>query len=173
MTTNELIDRVAGCFGSIDLKFCSHFQAPPRKDMLGEPAVLRADNWIYFADPVFTDYRRSANLAAFKAVSAALLDLIGPPRTGWGVKSTVRVYPMRKGNDLLLTLLHYLPERKAEGADIVSERLGFAGQTLCLPESVQSVTAEPEGEPLPVEAGTIALPPVEGRLRLRIPDYYS
>lgn len=172
-TLDILVDRVAPYFQRSDLKFCSHFQAPPRKEILGEPAVLEGENWIYFADPVFTDYRQSANLAVSQAFAAALQRLVGPPRTGWGLKSTVRIYPLRKGRDLHLTLLHYLPERKAEGADIVAERLGFGGQTLRLPRQVKTVRFEPEGNVAEVIEGQLPLPCSEGRLLLHIPDFFN
>lgn len=167
------IDRVAPYFQRSDLKFCSHFQAPPRKETLGEPAVLQGEGWIYFADPIFTDFRQSANLVVSRAFARAMDALIGPPATGWGVKSTVRLYPLRRGDDLHLTLLHYLPERKAEGADIVSERLGFHGQILHLPVSVQEAIHDPGGERLAVRDGCLPLPAAEGRLRLRIPNFFS
>ncbi|MCC5842967.1 MAG: alpha-L-fucosidase [Verrucomicrobia bacterium] len=172
-SVETLVDRVAPYFQRSDLKFCSHFQAPPRKEILEEPAILRSGNWIYFADPVFTDYRRSANLAVFKAFAAAAEDLIGLPATGWGLPSTVRVYPLRRGNDLHLTLLHYIPERKAEGSDIVSDRLGFDGQRLSLPARVRSVILEPQGLPLEIHQGQVALPRAEGRLLLRIPGFFQ
>jgi hypothetical protein len=171
--TEVIVDRVAPYFQRSDLKFCSHFQAPPRKDILGEPAVLQGKNWIYFADPVFTDYRQSANLAVSITFAAAMKTLLGKPRTGWGLKSTVRVYPLRRGTDLHLTLLHYLPERKAVGADIVSERLGFGGQTLRLPDQIKSVSFEASGEIVDVKDGCLPLPCAEGRLLLRIPGFFD
>jgi hypothetical protein len=168
-----LIDRVAPYFQRSDLKFCSHFQAPPRKDILGEPAALREKGWIYFADPIFTDYRQSANQVVSRAFGAALEGLIGRPATGWGLKSTVRICPLQRGKDLHLTLLHYLPERKGDGADIVAERLGFGGQTLRLPAHVSELVLEPEGRSISLEAGHYQLPCEEGRLLLRIPGFFD
>ncbi|MCC5848573.1 MAG: beta-galactosidase [Verrucomicrobia bacterium] len=167
-----LVDRVAPYFQRSDLKFCSHFQAPPRKEPLGEPAVLRGEGWIHFADLLFTDYRQSANLAASRAFGAAMDSLIGPPATGRGLKSTVRMYPLRRGNDLHLTLLHYLPERKADGADIVAERLGFGGQILRLPPHIRKVIFEPTGEAVTPDNGRLPLPCEEGRLLIRLPNFF-
>lgn len=167
------LQRIAPYFQRTDLRFCSHFQAPPRKQITGEPAALQSSNYIYFADPIFTEYRQSANWTVSQAFATAMQRLIGKPTTGWGVKSTVRICPLRKEKDLHLTLLHYIPERKADGADIISERLGFAGMHLSLPEGITSVIQEPEGVHHPVINGRFALPAVDGRLLLRIPAFFS
>ena len=167
-----LADRVAPYFQRSDLKFCSHFQAPPRKEALDEPAILAGPRTVVFADPIFTDYRRSATLAVRQAFGSALKLLIGPSPHGYGLKSTVRLYPLRKGDDLLLTLLHYLPERKALDADIISESLSFAGQFLNFPRPVPEVLLEPGGIPLDKTADGFQLPAHEGRLRLTVPGYF-
>ena len=85
----------------------------------------------------------------------------------------MRIYPLRTGDDLHLTLLHYLPERRALQADIISERLGFGGQVLQLPSFVNSVNDWPSGEPLTrISSGGFVLPVLDGRLLLRIPKYF-
>jgi hypothetical protein len=172
-TIEVRVDRVAPYFQRSDLKFCSHFQAPPRKETLGEPAVLQGEGWIYFADPLFSDYRQSANLAVLHAMESALRALIGPPRIGEGLPTTLRSYPLRKGNDLHLTLLHYIPERKAEGSDIVAERLGFDGYILQLPPQVRTVIQEPGNHEHAVQDGKMVLPRGSGRLLLRVVDYFT
>ncbi len=167
-------DRVAPYFQRSDLRFCSHFQAPPQSETTGEPAIVADERWVAFADPIFSEYRKCANLAVARAFQAAVEHLIGPSRYGHGLKSTVRLYPLRKGNDLHLTLLHYLPERRALHADIISERLGFGGQILKLASSVSTVEVWPSGETLNrVLPDGFALPMNEGRLLLKIPEFFS
>lgn len=166
-------ERVAPYFQRSDLRFCSHFQAPPRPDASGEPTILAGERWVAFSDPVFTEYRKCANLAVARAFRAAVGHLIGPPRFGHGLKSTVRLYPMRAGDDLHLTLLHYLPERRALNQDIIAERLGFGGQVLQLPAMVDAVEVWPSCEALErVGPGCFALPVCEGRLLLRLPGFF-
>jgi hypothetical protein len=167
-------DRVAPYFQRSDLRFCSHFQAPPRPAISGESAIVAGESWVAFADPIFSEYRKCANLAVARAFRAAVEHLIGPPRFGHGLKSTVRIYPMRVENDLHLTLLHYLPERRALQADIISERLGFGGQILRLPSFVKTVEVWPSGEKLDrVFPDGFALPVCEGRLLVRIPVFFN
>jgi hypothetical protein len=167
-------DRVAPYFQRSDLRFCSHFQTPPQKKIAGEVAVAGGETWAYFADPIFSEYRQSANLAVSRAFAATLSHLIGPAPHGHGLKSTVRLYPLRAGRDLKLTLLHYLPERRALNADIISERLGFGGQVLRLPAHVQTVRDYETGEPLPrTPDGGFALPVSEGRLLLEVPGFFA
>lgn len=167
-------DRVAPYFQRSDLRFCSHFQAPPQDKNAGEIAVAGGDNWAYFADPIFTEYRQSANLAVSRAFTATLARLIGPSAHGHGLKSTVRLYPLRSGRDLKLTLLHYLPERRALNQDIISDRLGFGGQVLRLPAHVATVLNAETGEALPrTTDGGFALPVTEGRLLLEVPAFFA
>ncbi len=167
-------DRVAPYFQRSDLRFCSHFQAPPQPKPLAEPSIVAGGNWVYFADPVFTEYRQSANLAVSRAFVAVMQALVGSPTYGWGLKSTVRAYPMRAGRDLRLTLLHYLPERKASNADIVSERLGFGGQILRMPEHVKEVRIYGTDTALERSPdGGFALPVSEGRLLLEVPGFFK
>jgi hypothetical protein len=166
--------RVAPYFQRSDLRFCSHFQAPPRAETSGRAAVMAGPGWVYAADPIFSEYRETANLAVARMVKAALHELAGAPGHGHGLKSTVRQYPLRKGRDLLLTLLHYLPERRALGADIIAERLGLGGQVLRFARPVREVRVWGEAEPLArTEDGGYALPVCEGRLLLSVPGYFA
>jgi hypothetical protein len=167
-------DRVAPYFQRSDLRFCSHFQAPPRPAVSGEPAIVAGDRWVVFADPIFSEYRKCANLAVARAFRVAVEHLIGPPRFGHGLKSTVRLYPLRAGNDLHLTLLHYLPERRALHADIISERLGFGGQILQLPDPIRTVRVFGSDEALArTPDGGFVLPMTEGRLLLEVPGFFT
>ncbi len=166
-------DRVAPYFRRSDLRFCSHFQTPPDKKIAGEIGVAGGENWAYFADPIFSEYRQSANLAVSRAFNATIARLIGPPPHGQGLKSTVRLYPLRAGRDLKLTLLHYLPERRALNQDIIAERLGFGGQVLRLPDHVATVRMHATGENLARTVdGGFALPVTEGRLLLDVPGFF-
>jgi hypothetical protein len=167
-------DRVRPYFQRSDLRFCSHFQAPPAEKLNGEPAVVAGRGWVYFADPIFSEYRQSANLAVACAFSSAVRHLIGEAPHGHGLKSSVRLYPLRKGPDLKLTLLHYIPERRAINQDIVAERLGFGGQVLRLPARVRSVRVIPSGEELARGAdGGFPLPTTDGRLLLEVQDFFA
>ncbi len=80
------------------------------------------------------------------------------------------IYPRRRDNDLLLTLLHYIPIRKALNIDVIEERMPFGGYFLDAPASVSSVR-ECNGAELKKTVVGRALPPRYGRLLLEVPEY--
>lgn len=160
-------------FQRTDLTFSSHFQAPPKGVAQGEGTVWATRGGILFSDPVFSEYRRSGNPAVRAAFGTAVDALVGTPKTGYGLKSTVEIHPLRRGRDLLLTLLHYVPERRALEADVISERLGFGGQVLRFPGKVPEVRVFGAEDPLPEVAGAFPLPNAEGRMLLTVPDFFG
>ena len=169
-----LVDRVPPYFPKrTDLEFSSHFQAPPMPTIDADhPAVIAGDNWVYFGDPIFREYRQTGNGVVRDAWRAAMRQLIGPPPFGDGLPTTVLLYPRRAGNDLRLTLLHYIPLRKALDVDIVEERMSFAGQTLRLPPAAKSVKIFGTGEMLPRSGDGFSLPIANGRLLLEVPGFF-
>ena len=171
------LDRVLPYFQRSDLRFTSHFQAPPMPTPAMHPALIAGPRCAYFADPVFREFRATGSISVAGAFRSVLHRLIGPPAFGEGLKSTVQVHPRRRGDDLLLTLLHYLPRRKGHDIDVIEERLGFGGQVLHLPASkpVQTITCFPDGQALEKSPeGTWLLPAsAEGRLLLTVTGYFA
>ena len=169
-----LISRVLPYFRRTDLKFCSHFQTPPSNKIDKHPAAIATDQWAYFADPIFREYRQTGNLAARDGFRSAIRQLIGQPPFGAGLPTTVLIYPRRRGNDLLLTLLHYIPLRKAIDIDMIEERMGFSGEILRLPKSARTVKELISGEILPkTKDGGFVLPPSKGRLLLHAANFFK
>jgi hypothetical protein len=168
-----LVERILPYFKRDDARYCSHLQTPPRKEASGQPAVVAGERFVYFADPIFHEYRQSGNIAARDAWRLALRRLIGPAPFGEGLASTIQIHPRRRGDDLLLTLLHYIPVRKALNIDMIEERSVFAGQTLRLPPRASTVRVFGTGETLPRTADRgFALPLSPGRLLLEVPGYF-
>ncbi|TVR41550.1 MAG: beta-galactosidase [Planctomycetota bacterium] len=163
-------DRVLPYFQRTDLTYCSHFQAPPRSKAETAPAVLLGERVAYFADPVFREYRQHGNTAARDGVVAALRRLAGPPLVGDGLPTTILCVPRRRGSDLLITLIHYIPTRKALDIDMIEERSSFAGEILRLDAATLRVA---DGSELPQVDDGFLLPQVKGRLLLEAPDYFS
>jgi hypothetical protein len=82
--------------------------------------------------------------------------------------------PRRRGRDLLLTLLHYVPLRKALDIDVIEERMSFAGESLDLPANAKTVRVFGTGETLPVNSdGSFILPVTKGRLLLEVPEFFK
>ena len=168
-----LVERVLPYFKRDDVHYCSHLQTPPRPEASRHPAVLAGDRFVVFADPIFREYRQSGNIAARDAWRLAMRRLIGPAPYGDGLASTVQIYPRRRGADLILTLLHYIPVRKALNIEMIEERSSFAGQVLRLPETASCVRVF-RGQPLVREkSGGFLLPSAAaGRLLLEVPGFF-
>ncbi len=173
--TDVLVERVAPYFKRDAVRYCSHLQTPPRPESTGQPVVVAGERFIYFADPIFGEYRQSGNIAARDAWRLAMERLIGPAPFGSDLPSTVQIYPRRRGDDLLLTLLHYIPVRKALDIDMIEERSFLGGECLSLPTSARTVRVFPGGELLPRDpAGRFQLPPTaKGRLLLEVPGFFA
>jgi putative glycosyl hydrolase-like family 6 (GHL6) protein len=168
-----LVKRVLPYFQRTDEHFSSHAQTPPIAHTDRYPAVVAGKNFVYFADPIFREYRQSGNLAARDEWRRAIERLIGAPPFGAGLPTTVLVYPCRRGRNLLLTLLHYAPVRKALEIDVCEERLSFAGEHLNLPPTARTVRVFDTGESLPANsAGSFMLPLSKGRLLLEVPNFF-
>jgi len=169
-----LARRVLPYFKRTELKFSSHFQTPPRAEADSHPAIIAGKNFVYFADPIFREYRQFGNIAVRDAWKAAMLRLVGPAQFGASLPMAIQCTPRRRGKDLLLTVLHYAPVRKALSIDMIEEPGTFAGEELSVPEKVTKVMVFPHLTPLErLPSGNFALPAVKGRLLLVIGDYFA
>jgi len=160
-------------FERTDKTFSSHFQSPPRPGKPSGPAVVLADRWACIADPVFRDYRESGGLVIAAVWRLLLESLIGPPMAGAGLPTTVLSVPRRQNRDLLLTLLHYVPVRKALNIDVIAERMGFAEEELTFDRAVSEVINDETGEPLAKSDAGKFLLKGRGRLLLRVPGFFK
>jgi hypothetical protein len=167
------VDRVLPYFRRTDMTFSSHFQTPPVKRPDRHPAVVAGDGFVYFADPIFREYREVGNIALRDVWKRAVEKLIGPPPFGAGLPTTMLLSTRRRGRDLLLTLLHYVPLRKSLELDVLEERMSFAGEILRLPPAAREVRLFNSTTTLPRSAdGGFELPIQKGRLLLQIPAFY-
>ena len=168
-----LVERVMPYFKRDDVRYCSHLQTPPLPNASGQPAIVAGERFVYFADPVFREYRQSGNIAARDAWRLAMKRLIGPAPFGDGLPSTVQVYPRCRSNDLILTLLHYVPVRKALTIDMIEERGSFAGERLRLPDEAKTARVFGGDELKKNADGSFELPTVKGRLLIEVPDCFN
>ena len=158
-------------FERTDVKFCSHFQSPPKPGEPTGPAVVLAERWACLADPVFRDYRESGGLVIAGVWKELLTALIGSPMVGGSLPTTVLCVPRRRDDDLLVTLLHYVPVRKALNIDVIAERMSFADEMLTFDRPVKEVLTD-SGESLhKLSEGLFALSG-RGRLLLRVPNFF-
>jgi hypothetical protein len=169
-----LVDRVLPYFKRNDVTFSSHFQTPPVARPDRHPAVVAGPGFVYFADPIFREYRRVGNIAARDAWRRVAARLVGPAPYGHGLPTTVSCVARQRGADLILTLLHYVPLRKSLELDVLEERMSFAGETLRLPAAAREVRVFGTGEVLPrIGPSEFALPTVKGRLLLEVPGFFA
>ena len=166
-----LVDRVLPYFKRSDAMFSSHFQTPPvaAKDQF--PAVVAGERFIYFADPIFREYRQTGNLAARDGWKKAMARLIGEAPFGAGLPITMLMVPRRRRDDLIITLLHYIPVRKALDIDMIEERSSFAGELLRLPKAAKSARLFQGPELARDASGAFILPAAKGRLLIEVPGY--
>jgi len=169
-----LVDRVPPYFRRTALTYCSHSQTPPVASASRHPAVVAGRNFVYFADPIFGEYRQTGNVAAREVWRRVMTRLCGPPPFGDGLPTTILCVPRRRGRDLILTLLHYVPVRKALERDVLEERMSFAGETLRLPPGATTVRLFGSEQALAAGAsGGFVLPAVKGRLLLEVPGFFA
>lgn len=167
------VDRVLPYFPRTDLTFCSHFQTPPQANAERLPAVVLGRNFAYFADPIFREYRQYGNIAVRDGWREAMRGLVGAARFGDGLPSTILSVPRRRSSDLIITLLHYIPVRKALEVDMIEERMSFAGEALSLPGTATSVIDFESGMGLEQNSdGQFILPAKKGRLLLEVPGFF-
>ncbi|MFA9392134.1 MAG: alpha-amylase family protein [Prolixibacteraceae bacterium] len=163
------IERVLPYFKRNDVTYCSHFHAPNNKKDENYPAVFGDENYICFADAVFYEYRKSGSGFIKDALQWALQKMIGEPLCGAGLPSSILVYPRKKGNKVIVTLLRYLPVRKSIDIDIIDEALTFAGEILSFSQTVKSVKLYPDGAQLKnLGNRQFELPSQKGRLLLEV-----
>lgn len=171
--TRVLADRVLPYFKRTDAAFSSHFQTPPLATVDAHPAVIAGPNWIYFADPIFREYRKTGNVAARDGWKRAMEILIGPPPFGAGLPTTILLTPRRRRTDLLLSLLHYIPIRKSIDIDMIEERSSFAGEVLKLPSKAKVVRVYGTDTTLTRADEGFILPSAKGRLLLEVTGYFG
>ena len=167
------VDRVLPYFKRSDLKYCSHFQTPPEKADSAYPALQGNDDFAFFADPIFHEYRQSGNIFVKEIVRQTIEKLLGEPLAGKGLASSILSVPRRRGKDLIISLLHYIPVRKALDIDVIENRSSFAGEILHIQGDPQEVQIAGTSTKLEKRGHGFALPETRGRLLLEVPGYFA
>ncbi len=136
--------------------FTSHAQAPVG-DYLDSPLVVRGENILYFAAPLFSAYRdhdywayRAVALNAIRTfLSRPLLVLSGP---GW-IEATLHAQPADgdRPERRIIHLVAYHPRRTMQPIQHVDQAWDTSGvsvKVLSVGKAVERVYLAPEGEPL-------------------------
>ena len=149
----------------------SHLQAPPVKDACEHPAVIAGKNFVIFADPIFGAYRQNGSGFIRDVLERCIHNLIGPPEIGHGLARSIlcvpRNSPRAKNGQRIVTLLHYIPQRKALDGDVLEEASSFAGEVLRISGATRAkIFNGSELETL--KPGAFVLPATRGRLMIEV-----
>jgi hypothetical protein len=145
--------------------FCSHLHAPVRADT-DLPAVVLNESVAYVANDIFRAYRETG-YAVYKKVVHDLMDRLLPePLVRTNCPTTAELTLRRRGDNLLVCLLHYAYQRRghAAGIDIIEEPQVLSGVELDVRTQSGDVEAvlEPGGTRLDCEVA-------DGRVRIPLP----
>jgi hypothetical protein len=172
--TDVLVDRVFPYFKRSDLKFCSHAQTPPMSEASDQAAVIAGEGFVYFADPVFREFRLHGNTFVRDVLGRVLEQLLGAPIFGAGLPADIVLIPRKRGAELILTLLRYRTSLTPGGLPVIESGVSFAGERLRMPANVRDVRDTGTWQFLARhDDGSFALPAGRGRLRLEVKDYFA
>jgi len=102
--------------------FSSHFQTPVEKSAKF-PAVTRRGEVIYISSPIFRAYKLHGYIV-YRQLLENLLDLLLPKKlVKADLPSTCQVTVMQQKDRRIVHLLHYIPERRVDGLDIVEDTI--------------------------------------------------
>ncbi|MEN8253982.1 MAG: alpha-amylase family protein [Verrucomicrobiota bacterium] len=148
--------------------FCSHAQTPPEKRTDAPEMVFNNRNIVYFASPLFTCYNQYSPKAVKQMADWAIRQLIGEKLIESNLPSTAEVTWRKNGaGRKVLTILHYVPQRRGYNLDIVEDVIPLVDVEISLPaDNARKVVDQLVGEELDftVEASRLKvnLPRIEG-----------
>lgn len=145
--------------------FCSHQQTPASGQSTYD-GVIKNGNAIYFAHPIFKMYAEYAPRWCKTMFLNALDMLLEEPVLKHKGPSTVlaTVNEQVDHSCYVMHLLHYIPERRSQLADIIEDVIPLYNLevSLNLPKQVKAAKLVPENIPLDIETS-------QGKVKLVIP----
>lgn len=102
--------------------FCSHLQTPPHKSTGAVEMFYNQKNIIYIASPIFRSYHKFASKMCKSMVYFAIDTLMKTKLVLSNLPSTAEVTLRQSQNqETMLSILHYIHQRRGEGIDIVED----------------------------------------------------
>lgn len=149
--TKVLADGHASTFDRTYEHFCSHRQSPS-SGKKSTPAITQNGNSIYFAHPIFTQYRQNAPRWCKQLFLNALALVLAEPLVKHDSFSTLNVALNEQAAEkrYVLHLLHYIPERRAKDFDTIEDVIPVydINLSLNLPKKIKQIKSVPTGETL-------------------------
>ena len=164
---HTLVDRVLPYFQRSDTHYMSHLHAPPVRDACEHPAVIAGERFVVFADAVFGAYRQAGSSFVRDLLERCIHRLIGPPSIGHGLARSILCVPRQREGQRIVTLLHYIPQRKALAGDVLEEASSFAGEVLRVEGASKARVFNGPDLEMP-EPGVFTLPATRGRLLIEV-----
>ncbi|HPD16498.1 MAG TPA: beta-galactosidase trimerization domain-containing protein [Planctomycetota bacterium] len=129
--------------------FCSHQHTPP-SEPAGYPAALRKGRVLYFAHPVFANYRNKGQQLARDYVWRLIADTYGRLDVEVGLPSGGRVSLLRQAarRRHILHLLYATPINRGRGIEVIEDVVPLYDVPVSLKLRARRVTLVPEGKPL-------------------------
>ncbi len=132
--------------------FCSH-QYTPMAGVSDDPLIVEnaQGSIIYCARPLFREYALSARLVHKQVLDACIRRLLPRTRLGTNNLPSTAVATVRaQGADLIVHLLHYVPQRRGKNLDVVEDVFPLYGTSLAVCSELRpsAVNLVPEGRPL-------------------------
>jgi hypothetical protein len=148
------------------LHFCSHRQTPS-SGQVGDPAIVRRGNSIYFAHPIFTQYNQNAPRWCKQLLLNALALLLPEPLVRHNGPSTIEVTlnEQAQENRWVLHALHYIPIRRGQDFDVIEDVIPLFNIAFSVraEQVVKEVVAVPKMTPLAYEQK-------DGRVEFTVPE---
>lgn len=146
-----LVNAYASVFDRDYRHFCSHRQSPC-SGKLQQPAVVRKENCVYFANPVFSQYQYNAPRWCKEMVLDAIKMLLGRTLLCHDGPSALvtAIQEQRERNRWVVHMLHYIPERRCEAMDVIEDVIPVYGihVELKVEKKVHGVACQPQNLPL-------------------------
>ena len=130
--------------------FCSHQHTPPA-EAAGYPAAIRKGRILYFAHPVFRNYRNKGQQLARDYVWSVIARVYGRLDVEVGLPSMGRVSLMRQEAERrhILHLLYATPIARGRGIEVIEDIVPLHDIPISLKLDASKVTLVPEGTDLP------------------------
>ncbi len=109
--------------------FCSHMQSPPLRES-EFPAIIKNNNLVYIAFPIFKSYKINASLIYKKIIKNCLNLLLPKPIIKSDLPSTAEVSVLKQGSRLIIHLLHYIPIRRGQSIEVIEDNIPLYSKTI-------------------------------------------
>jgi hypothetical protein len=125
--------------------FCSHYQTPPDK-ISPYSAIIQKDKIITFSFPIFTAYGKHANLQYKKIFHNCIKRLLPEPIIKDEGPSHLETSVIKNGKNIIVHLLSFYSQRKAENMDIIEDSIPIIDMFLSvkIPQRPKRVFYAPE-----------------------------